>query len=158
MLPTFLHVKTTPMHKNPTLHIENYSELWYSTHVYFQHDLYNQTFFKTPQNTLIYDKSKLQIQSTHDDVHDEWFIHNEYNHLSTLTFYEFFLEHKIDIPSCFKNSYSLLRPQRELPIESFITYFMRHGLKLKTQVTFIKSLHNFFYTYISPQHVTTLIS
>jgi len=158
MLPSSLLIKTTPIHKNPTLHIENYSELWYSTQSYFQHDLYNQIFSKTPQSILVYDKSKSDISSTYDDVHDEWFIHSEYNHLSTLTFYEFFLEHKIDIPFCFKNSYSLLRPQRELPVGSFISYFMRHGLKLKTQVTFIKSLHNFFSTHISPQHITALIS
>ena len=137
-------IKTVSVTKNIPLHIENYSEFWYSSNDYFQYNIYHQNFSKTIVNQVVLNKSLSQIGASWEDVHDEWFILNKYNHLSNLTFYEFFLEHKIDIPSCFKKSHSLLRPQRELTILSFITYFMRHGLKLKTQITFIKSLQEFF--------------
>lgn len=150
MLAPLNNVKQVLIVKNYSLHRENYYNLWYSTHKYFQYNIYHQNFDKLLTNKLINDKHGSHIINSWEDVHDEWFIHNKYNHLSTLTFYEFFSEHQIDIPSCFKKSYSLLRPQRELTIVSFITYFMRHGLKLKTQTLFISSLQKFFSLHLSP--------
>ena len=151
-------VNITPTVKNTSLHIENYYELWYTSHRYFQYDIYRQNFDKSVVNKLVVNKSLNHISSSWEDIHDEWFILRKYDHLATLTFYEFFSEHKIDIPVCFKKSYSLSRAQRELTIVSFITYFMRHGLKLKTQILFLTSLQDFFKEQFLPAQKSVVMS
>jgi hypothetical protein len=158
MLTPFSSAKQVSILKNYSVHRENYYNLWYSTHNYFQYNIYHQNFDKLITNKLMVNKYDTYIINSWEDIHDEWFIHNKYEHLSTLTFYEFFSEHQIDIPSCFKKSHSLLRPQRELTLISFITYFMRHGLKLKTQNLFISSLQKFFSLYLSPNYSISPIS
>ena len=158
MLTPFSSAKQVSILKNYSIHRENYYNLWYSTHNYFQYNIYHQNFDKLITNKLMVNKYDSYIINSWDDIHDEWFIHNKYEHLSSLTFYEFFSEHQIDIPSCFKKSHSLLMPQRELTLISFITYFMRHGLKLKTQNLFISSLQKFFSLYLSPNYNTSPIS
>lgn len=158
MLPSIENINQVLIQKNYSTHRENYYDLWYTTGKYFQYNIYRQNFNKVITNRVIHSKSDNYIVDSWEDIHDEWFIHNKYNHLSSLTFYEFFLEHQIDIPSCFKKSHSLLRPQRELTIMSFITYFMRHGLKLKTQNLFISSLQKFFTTQFAPAHYTSPLS
>jgi len=157
LIPT-TNIKQVLINKNFSLHRENYYNLWYSTHNYFQYNIYHQNFDKLIQNKLVYNKSSFLISDSLDDVHDEWFIHNKYEHLSTLTFHEFFSEHQIDIPTCFKKSHSLLRPQRELTISSLITYFMRHGLKLKTQTMFVTSLQSFFSSKLSQSQKNSVLS
>ena len=158
MLPSIKKINQVLIQKNYSTHRENYYNLWYTTEKYFQYNIYHQNFDKVIVNQIIHSKSTNYITDSWEDTHDEWFIHNKYRHLSSLTFYEFFLEHQIDIPSCFKKSHSLLRPQRELTMVSFITYFMRHGLKLKTQNLFISSLQKFFTTQFTPIHYTSLLS
>lgn len=158
MLTPLSNVKQVLIPKNYSVHRENYYNLWYSTNNYFQYNIYYQNFDRTINNNVINNKANSYVINSWEDVHDEWFIHNKYNHLATLTFYEFFLEHQIDIPSCFKKSHSLLRPQRELTIVSFITYFMRHGLKLKTQTLFISSLQKFFSLHLSPTQTLSPLS
>ena len=149
---------STPILKNQSLHIENYYELWYTSSNYFQYNVYHRHFNKIIQNNVIQDKTLLTRKEGLDDVHDEWFILHKHNHLATLGFYDFFIENKIDIPSCFQKSNSLLRPQRELKILQFITYFMRHGLKLKTQNTFMVSLNSFFSSHYSVMQQSTNLS
>ena len=149
---------STPILKNQSLHTENYYELWYTSSNYFQYNVYHRHFNKIIQNNVIQDKTLLTRKEGLDDVHDEWFILHKHNHLATLGFYDFFIENKIDIPSCFQKSNSLLRPQRELKILQFITYFMRHGLKLKTQNTFMVSLNSFFSSHYSVMQQSTNLS
>lgn len=158
MLPSIKNINQVLIQKSYSTHRENYYNLWYTTDKYFQYNIYHQNFDKVLTNQVISSKSTSYITDSWEDIHDEWFIHNKYKHLSSLTFHEFFLEHQIDIPSCFKKSYSLLRPQRELTIMSFITYFMRHGLKLKTQTLFITSLQKFFTTQFTPIHYNSPLS
>lgn len=158
MLSKPLRLNTVISPKISSLHIENYSELWYTSHNFFQHDIYLQHFDKVLTNKVIVDKPNSFIKESWEDVHDDWFILNKHNFLHNLTFYDFFIENKIDIPSCFKKSLSLLRPQRELTILKFITYFMRHGLKLKTQNSFISSLNEFFKMNYTPVQQTSSLS
>ena len=151
-------VNTSLTPKISSIHIENYYELWYTSNNFFQYDIYTQHFDKILINKIINNKSISLLNESWDDVHDEWFILDKHSYLSHLTFYEFFIENQIDIPSCFKKSYSLLRPQRELTILKFITYFMRHGLKLKTQNSFILSLNNFFKNNFTQNNPTLSLS
>jgi hypothetical protein len=149
---------TSIVSKTSAIHIENYYELWYNSQNFFQYDIYRQHFDKVIKNKTFSNKSIPSLNEAWNDVHDEWFILNGHNHLYQLTFYNFFIENKIDIPSCFKNSTSLLRPQKELTFLKLITYFMRHGLKLKTQNSFVVSLNNFFSTHYSKKNNTSVLS
>jgi hypothetical protein len=125
--------------------IENYPNLWFYNLSYYQYNIFYQRF-----NKQITDKISLcstsNVYESWDDIHNEWFILNQYNHYSSLEFHEFFLYHHIDIPTFFKKSKSLLRPQRELILLRLITYLTKHGLKLKIQNNFINALHIFFTT------------
>ena len=129
----------------PTIVWQN-SNLWYNGLNYFYMDLYYQNFQNQLPNLNIINPLTKSLSLTYEDLHDEWFIHNKFNHLYTLSFTEFFIACKIDIPVCFRNSKSLNRYQREFKFVNFVTYFMRHGKRLQMQNTILKTLTEFMST------------
>jgi hypothetical protein len=134
-------IKATPSLNRITLHTEHYSDLWYTTSNYFNYNIRLQKFTKQVNNQLIKNKQSHINNSTWEDVHDEWFIFQKHEHLTSRSFSIFFNAHQIDVPVCFSKSYSLLRASKELSIFSLITYFMRHGQRLKTQTCFLNAIN-----------------
>ena len=135
--------------KHITTHKNLYYDLWYKQNNYFQYDLYWYKFAKPNSNLLITHPEVRTTLISWEDIHDEWFILRTYDHLTELSFHQFFFTNQIDIPVCFRKSISLLRRQRELIILRFITYFMRHGLKLKTLVGVLSSIQHLSWKILS---------
>ena len=140
-----LNVVFTPNLLNTTLW-QN-TDQWYEKESYFYFDLYYQNFQEQVTSLNVTNPSKRFTESPYDYIHDEWFIHHKFNHLYTLSFTEFFVSHSIDIPTCFRNSKSLGRSQRELKFLNFITYFTRHGRKLQMQNMILRTCNQFMLKY-----------
>lgn len=144
----------TSVSNKPTLHSDHYSNLWYKNEQHFQYNIQLQKFTKYVKNRLLTTKSQNTFNGSWDDVHDEWFILQKYDFLTTRSFPSFFTTHQIDVPTCFVNSHSLLRVHRELNIVSLITYFMRHGQRLKTQLHLLKAVNQFLL--LNPNYTNSL--
>lgn len=74
---------------------------------------------------------------------------SSYKHLKVIPFIDFFKLNLIDVPLCFKKSYSLRRGKKKNDILTFTNYLFRSGLKLKVLNVVINalfSIKNDFYT------------
>jgi hypothetical protein len=74
---------------------------------------------------------------------------SSYKHLKVIPFIDFFKLKLIDVPLCFKKSYSLRRGKKKNDILTLTNYLFKSGLKLKVLNVIINSLSlikNDFYT------------
>jgi hypothetical protein len=67
-------------------------------------------------------------------------IFNQFTYLKSSLFISFFVNNMIDIPICFKKSYSLKRPILNIPLLKFVNLLMRKGKKEQITKTLFKSL------------------
>ena len=113
--------------------------------------LYNLTYFykiyflnfNTQQKNYIWKLNKFFFINSNFLITSS--IHISYNFLITSQFIQFFNYLLIDIPTCFKNSKSLLRSANKLIFIKWINFLMKNGKKLQTQNILLQNFITFFF-------------
>ena len=123
---------------------EHSIELHYGHHLqttyYYQELPLQEEFFKEKlQHCLSLTDSK-QFYEELEDGYGIYETEESFEYLNYSTFTMFFDEIAVDIPRCFKKTYSVKRSINELELLRFNNYFMRHGLRYKSFSFFSKTL------------------
>lgn len=74
---------------------------------------------------------------------DEYGIHEaveDFEYLHSRTFTSFFRENKVDVPTCFKKTFSVRKSINELQLLKFNNYLMRDGKRFQSAKYFLKAL------------------
>lgn len=134
-----------PPHILKMNHISNYN--WFRTE-YAPTNMYLELSldFIVTKNCRLVDVDSFYYDLYHDELEDDLddrisFIPN-YRLKQKSSISNFFSNNLIDIPRCFRNSYSLYKPIYETPHLKFLNILMRHGCKEKIFTTILRIFVN----------------
>jgi hypothetical protein len=85
-------------------------------------------------------------------------IFNQFIYLKNSLFISFFINNMIDVPICFKKSYSLKRPTLNIPLLKFINLLMRKGKKEQITKILFKSFRVFLFEFKQEKSLALLFN
>ena len=126
--------------RNNEHHLERHYEIetnknYFLQYMFVSDEFYEERFFHC-----------LKIEESNDlknFILDEYGNHEAYENFHFLkdkTFTSFFRENEVDVPRCFKKTFSVRKSLNEITLLKFNNYLMRDGKRLKSYKHFAKAL------------------
>jgi len=132
------------LHKNIEHHIERHYDIESNKNNYLQQIIMTDSFYleKLKHCLNIYDSTLF-----FNDLWEEYSVHDtldSFDFINSSSFYNFFSVNRVDIPKCFKNTFSVKRSVNEIMFLKFNNYLMRDGGRYKSFKFFVNFLWKFF--------------
>jgi hypothetical protein len=132
--------KLTLITKNLEPHVEWHNSTLSNLNEFVQYDLIHPYFFQNKLNYSLRLPDSAAFMAALMDEYGTGQISPSFQFLGSPSFIMFFKQNMIDVPQCFQKSTSLLNKQNNLLMLKFVTFIMRHGLKLKVTRHFLRAV------------------